>query len=872
MSVNNAALSGQFKWQIIQQALIFFLFPAFLLIAVGLYHYHDITESDREGLMVKEKINTELGQIAITNALQGVISDLMYLSRQYEIHNKNAGDDTTLIPSLADEYLLFSNEMGIYNQIRLLDETGVERIRVNHNRGRSSIVPEHLLQDKSDRYYFKNAWLLERGEVYISPFDLNIEHRQIEEPIEPVIRFAAPVFGADGHKTGILILNYLGKKLLNDFRNAVVNIADHAMLVNADGYWLSSPIKEDEWGFMYGNSKTFVKLYPEIWALMKDSDSGQIERSDGIYSFTTIYPLQSTIDIRSYKAANFDGNTWKVISRLPVRFLANDSRFSQYVNIYTLMFILLAACAYTLAYVQAKHRSAVEQIEFEQRFRETLENIKLLAIGLSKEGKIIFCNDTLLELVGRTREEVLGINWFDHFIPENKRDIEKQYFIQSMEEQHSLHQVEADVLDKHNQHRLVEWNSSVMLDNNGEVNGLTCIGKDITVARHAEEELHKIMRAIEQSPSTVMIVDTVGRIEYVNPKFTEITGYTLEEVVGQNPRILKSGETSNDEYKELWETIAAGEEWRGVLHNRKKNGELYWEEALISPVRNAEDEITHFLAVKEDITERIRLEDEVDKRNREIARNEALTAVGRMANMIAHDLRNPLSSIKMGLQILGDKPATAWQEEEHELKQIALDQVAYMEDILADLMSFSRPDALNPEWLKLNELLDTVLIQMQKEILEHHVQIETVYESGLPNIYADARKLRQVFTNIISNGVQATEGLDNRIPEISIRIKQLMSADIPEVCIEITDNGQGLESETETRLFEPFFTTRSKGTGLGLAIVNRFVEQHNGTVSLGPADHVGTKVVVVLPTEAIDNKQIENDENKPTSEKVSASV
>jgi PAS domain S-box-containing protein len=869
MSVNNSAQSGHLKWQIIQQALIFFLMPACLLIAVGIYHYHDITESDREGLMVREKINTELGQIAITNALQGVISDLMYLSRQYEIHNKKAEDDTTVVQSLVNEYLLFSNEMALYDQIRLLDKTGLERIRVNHNKGRSSIVPVHLLQDKSDRYYFKNAWLLERGEVYISAFDLNIEHGQIEQPTQPVIRFATPVFGVDGQKTGILILNYLGNKLLNDFRNAIVNIADHAMLVNADGYWLSSPSKEDEWGFMYGSSETFVKRYPEIWALMKDNDSGQIERSDGIYSFTTIYPLQSTIDIRSYKAANLDENPWRVISRLPVRFLANDSRFSQYVNIYTLMFILLAACAYTLAYIQAKHRSAVEQIEFEQRFRETLENIKLLAIGLNKEGKIIFCNDALLELAGRTREEVLGINWFDHFIPENQRDIEKQYFIQNMEEQHNLHQVEAEVLDKHDQHRLVEWNSSVMLDNNGEINGLTCIGKDITEARHAEEELHKIMRAIEQSPSTVMIVDTVGRIEYVNPKFTEITGYALEEVIGQNPRILKSGETSNDEYKELWQTIAAGEEWRGILHNRKKNGELYWEEALISPVRNAEGEITHFLAVKEDITERIRLEDEVEQRNREIARNEALTTVGRMANMIAHDLRNPLSSIKMGLQILADKPASAWQEEEYELKQIAQEQIAYMEDILADLMSFSRPDALNPEWLKLNELMDTVLIHMQKEIVEHHVQVETVYQSGLPNIYADARKLRQVFTNIISNGIQATEGLDNRIPEISIRVKQIMSADILKISIEITDNGHGLDTETETRLFEPFFTTRSKGTGLGLAIVNRFVEQHNGSVTLAAADKVGTRVVVVLPTEAIECSQVEN---KPTNENMSVSV
>lgn len=860
MSMSTYTKSVQHFWQIINQALIFFLLPALLLIAVGFYHYRDITESDRERLMTNEKINVELGKVAVSNALQGVISDLMYLARQYEIRSQKAENDTEIILALADEYLLFNNEMRIYDQIRLLDGKGLEKIRINQNQGRSSIVPWYLLQDKSDRYYYKNTWLLERGELYISPLDLNIEHGKIEQPIKPVMRFAAPVFGADGHKAGILILNYLGDKLLYDFRKAVVNITDHAMLVNNNGYWLSSPEKEDEWGFMYGNNKTFARSYPEIWGLMKNSDSGQIETPDGIYSFTTIYPLQSAIDVYSYDVANIGENPWKVISHLPVSFLAEDSRFNQYLSLYTLVFLLLAVCAFILAYVQAKHRDARAQIKFEQRFRKTLENINLLAIGLDKEGKIIFCNDALLKLIGKIREDVLGLDWFEHFVPENKRDIEKQQFIQGMEDPQDLHQGESEILAKQDEYRLIEWSSSVIMDDDEEINGLTCIGKDITDARRAEEELHKIMRAIEQSPSTVMIVDTAGRIEYVNPKFTEVTGYTLDEVIGQNPRILKSGETTQEEYKELWQTVLAGNEWRGILHNRKKNGELYWEKALISPVRNTEGEITHFLAVKEDITERVRLEDEIKERNLEIVRNEALTAIGRMANMIAHDLRNPLSSIKMGLQILGDRPASTWQDEEHELKQIALDQVAYMEDILEDLMSYSRPDAIKPEWLKLDELLDTVLIHLQKEINENHVQIKTNYQSGLPKLYADTRKLRQIFSNVIGNAIQATEGLDNRIPEISIGIKQIISADNPEVCIEITDNGHGLMPETEGKLFEPFFTTRSKGTGLGLAIVRRFVEQHDGIVSLEPAENEGTKVIIILPTIPAEHYQVEDNE------------
>jgi PAS domain S-box-containing protein len=134
------------------------------------------------------------------------------------------------------------------------------------------------------------------------------------------------------------------------------------------------------------------------------------------------------------------------------------------------------------------------------------------------------------------------------------------------------------------------------------------IARDITERKRAEEQLRKLSQAVEQSPACVVITDPSGNIEYVNPKFTQLTGYTLEEALGKNPRILKSGETPPEVYKQLWETITSGREWRGEFHNKKKNGELYWESASISPVRDTRGAITHFLAVKEDITERKRAE------------------------------------------------------------------------------------------------------------------------------------------------------------------------------------------------------------------------------------------------------------------------
>ena len=141
----------------------------------------------------------------------------------------------------------------------------------------------------------------------------------------------------------------------------------------------------------------------------------------------------------------------------------------------------------------------------------------------------------------------------------------------------------------------------------GDFQGHAGVAIDITERKLAEDELRRLSKAVEQSPASVVITDLNGNIEYVNPKFTEVTGYTLAEARGQNPRILKSGETAPQDYHDLWKTIQTGE-WRGEFHNRKKNGELYWESASICPIRDALGKPAHFIAVKEDITERKRME------------------------------------------------------------------------------------------------------------------------------------------------------------------------------------------------------------------------------------------------------------------------
>jgi len=395
-------------------------------------------------------------------------------------------------------------------------------------------------------------------------------------------------------------------------------------------------------------------------------------------------------------------------------------------------------------------------------------------------------------LTGLPHDEIVGQNWFARFLPPEKRQSAQDRFRELMAGTDAPPHDEGEIELDRGQRHIIKWHISIMRDRNEQVAGVTFIGEDVTEARHAEEELRKVLSAVQQSPSTVMIVDTVGNIEYVNPKFTQLTGYTLEEVTGHNPRVLKSGETSSSEYDDLWKTISSGQEWQGVFHNRKKNGDLYWESAHISPIRNGDGDITHYLAVKEDITERKRLEDEVEERNRELVKNQAWAAMGRMATMIAHDLRNPLSSVKMSLQILGKKSPKAEANDEDELKQIALEQVAYMEEILDDLLSFSRPDALKLEWMSIDKLLDKTIIASQRSIEQHHARLSSNYQPGLPMLHADPRKLRQAFTNLIINAAQATDNVAKG--EIEVAAELVIGAEQPFIRIEISDNGSGVDS------------------------------------------------------------------------------
>lgn len=209
------------------------------------------------------------------------------------------------------EFVNMARTHKIYDQIRLLSETGTELIRVNYASGNPVMVPLEQLQDKSDRYYFNGAASLFGNQVYISPIDLNKEKGRIERPYKPVIRFAQAVRDPSGDLIGVIVLNYLGEKLLTGFRQNMNALPGKSMLLNGDGYWLSSDNSEQEWGFMFDQPVTFATKYPDIWHQVQTQDAGIVETDEGRFTFSTVHPLPQEL-LADMQPSRFLDD-WKII-------------------------------------------------------------------------------------------------------------------------------------------------------------------------------------------------------------------------------------------------------------------------------------------------------------------------------------------------------------------------------------------------------------------------------------------------------------------------------------------------------------------------------------------------------------------------------
>jgi two-component system, cell cycle sensor histidine kinase and response regulator CckA len=384
-----------------------------------------------------------------------------------------------------------------------------------------------------------------------------------------------------------------------------------------------------------------------------------------------------------------------------------------------------------------------------------------------------------------------------------------------------------------------------VLDADGAVARIIIVAHDINERRKAERDIRKMMRAIEQSPASIVITDARGSIEYVNPSFTRVSGYAAEEALGRNPRILRSGEHPPEFYRTMWETISRGEEWRGEILNRRKNGELYWEAVSISPIKDGAGATINFLAVKEDITEQKALHEQ-------LIRSQRMEGLGTLAAGIAHDFNNILGIILGHANIMEDGELSPMQAQS---SVRSIESAASRGALLVrHLLMFAQKTDVRFEPVHVAQVLAEVL-RLVNETFPRSIAVENSLLADLPPIHADATQVHQVLLNLAVNARDAmprggtlaiSAGTATRA---QVRESFPAAADETYVCVTVRDTGTGMGEEVRTRIFEPFFTTKGpgKGTGLGLSIVFGVMETHKGFVGVASAPGQGTTFSLYFP-------------------------
>ncbi|MBI5602553.1 MAG: PAS domain S-box protein [Deltaproteobacteria bacterium] len=502
----------------------------------------------------------------------------------------------------------------------------------------------------------------------------------------------------------------------------------------------------------------------------------------------------------------------------------------------------------------------------EQRYRTLFEEAPAMYVIMFNKGGIPIiadCNELFLKTLRYPRAEVVNRPLADFYTPASRYHLlEGGGYQRALKNQCLDEERELVTSDGHIVHTLLRALPEVNAD--GHVYGTRAMFVNITERKQAEAERERLMAAIEQAGENVFITDPEGTIQYVNPAFETVTGYTREEALGRNPRLLKSGQQDEVFYRELWETISAGRTWKGRMINRRKDGKLYTEEATISPVRDEDGRIVNYVAVKRDITEHLRLADQLQQAQK-------MESVGRLAGGVAHDFNNLLTAIIGNAQIvlLGIGKDETFCDGLNEI--VAAGEKAAL--LTRQLLAFSRKQVFRPEVINLNEVVPDIE-KMLRRLIGEDIELETILATDLGQVEVDAMQIEQVIINLAVNARDAMpRGGKLIIETANVELDEEYAANHisvtpgPYVVLSIGDNGIGMTREVQDQIFDPFFTTKEKGkgTGLGLSTVYGIVKQSKGNIWVYSEIGKGTIFKVYLP-------RVDKEEEKEKGERIKDEV
>jgi PAS domain S-box-containing protein len=535
-----------------------------------------------------------------------------------------------------------------------------------------------------------------------------------------------------------------------------------------------------------------------------------------------------------------------VLGEMPVH-----SRWGQALLDSTLLSIVAFPLLYAFAFrplarhIAERERADQALLSSEERFRALIEHGLDFISLLAPDGTLLWESPATTRPLGYPPDAFLGRNLFELVHPDDAAQV-RQLWVQVVQEPASL---QRGVFRLRRSDGLWCWVEALATNllHDASVRAIVINYRDITLRKQAEETLRLQSAALNAAANAIVITDRDGAIVWINAAFTALSGYRADEALGKNPRdLVKSGVHETAFYKPIWDTLLAGNVWRGEMINRRKDGSQYPEEQVITPVRDARGEITHFIAIKRDLTE----EKQVAM---QVLQSQKMEIVGRLAGGIAHDFNNLLTVINgtADFAVTGlreDDPLRADFEQIHEAGKRAA-------ALTRQLLAFSRKQIMKPVILNLNTVVEDMRALLPRLIGEN-IALVMAPAGQLGCVLADPGQIEQVILNLAVNARDAMpDGGTLTIETRDVEFPEAHAGDVrsappgPYVMLAVSDTGAGIDEPTRLRIFEPFFTTKEqgKGTGLGLSTVDGIVRQSGGSVRVYSEPGHGTTFKIYLP-------------------------
>jgi PAS domain S-box-containing protein len=615
-----ATMNGKFfssdidqqRWLIIRQFILIWTLLTLALAAAFWSVYKTQENSMLAFIQDEERQAIKVASQFVTEELHIMHDDLFYLRDQPVLDDWLERESPQNLAGLSADLLAFVKYRELYDRILFLDEKGRERVRIDRNLGWPVIVPAGELQDKSNLYFVKQTLALNNDFIYISPFDLTIEHNKIEQPIKPVIRFGTPVFDQHGQKRGIILLNYRGQRLIDRLRTISQQSIGNLWLLNDKGYWLIGDRPEDEWGFMYPDrqNKLFVNDYGEAWSsIIEHPERLQFMSNGDLFTYGEILPKALFGEIRESIVSGDE--RWLLVARVPAEKFFSKNVIQVRILAFIELFLLLGVVSWLIAHHRIQRRQIEDEASAsEARFRGLIESAPDAIVIVNEQGHIVLVNAQTELWFGYSRDELLD-QPVELLIPErfqtNHQNYRKAYTKDPVVRPMGVG-LDLYARRKNGSNFPVEINLSPLETKNEKL--VTSIIRDISARRQAEDERRaseaRFRVLLESAPDAIVIVNEQGHIVLVNAQTELWFGYTRDELLGQPVELLvpERFRTHHQSYRQAY-TANPVVRPSGVdlnLCGRRKDGSEIPVEINLSPLKIGQE--LFVISIIRDITVR----------------------------------------------------------------------------------------------------------------------------------------------------------------------------------------------------------------------------------------------------------------------------